>query len=118
MASLNIAYGSLGVPRLVAAISDATASAEAACTNLTTLNSLLSNQESKSKAISHQPPLVPVLTKLLASESEELLHLGIIHDRTWRCLACSAVRDHGLADGLRWLAEAHAGELRASGPRR
>jgi threonine dehydratase len=45
-----------------------------------------------------------------ASEIEGLMHLGSIRDRTWRCLACSALRGRGLVDGLRWLAETHVGE--------
>ena len=44
-----------------------------------------------------------------SGEIEELMHLGSIRDRAWRCIACSALRDKGLYDGLRWLAEASVG---------
>mmetsp|Transcript_1469 Transcript_1469/g.2896 ORF Transcript_1469/g.2896 Transcript_1469/m.2896 type:complete len:143 (+) Transcript_1469:213-641(+) len=41
---------------------------------------------------------------LSAAEMEACLHLGAIRDRPWHCLACSALRKHGLSEGLQWLA--------------
>ena len=43
-----------------------------------------------------------------AGELEELMHLGSIRDRVWTCVACSALRGSGIADGFKWLAAAHA----------
>jgi small GTP-binding protein len=43
-----------------------------------------------------------------ASELEELLHLGRIRDRGWRCVACSALSGKGIDAGLGWLVQVHA----------
>ena len=43
-----------------------------------------------------------------AGDLEELLHLGSIRDRIWRCIECSAFRGRGIDTGLQWLASVHA----------
>jgi len=61
--ALHVAYGPRGVAKLVSLLSEPTDLA----TNISTLNSLLSNQESKMEALKDDGAVVPVLTGLLAS---------------------------------------------------
>ena len=68
--SLCIAYGSRGVDKLVETL--ASPDAETQRFTLTTLNTLLSSQESKVKALSEQLQLVPTLVTLLSSEDNEV----------------------------------------------
>lgn len=68
--SLCIAYGSRGVDKLVETLSSP--DVETQRTTLTTLNTLLSNQESKVKALSERLQLVPSLVTLLGSEDDEV----------------------------------------------
>lgn len=68
--SLCIAYGSRGVDKLVETLSSP--DAETQRFTLTTLNTLLSSQESKVKALSEQLQLVPTIVTLLGSEDNEV----------------------------------------------
>uniref|UniRef100_A0A7S4B4T8 Armadillo repeat-containing protein 8 n=1 Tax=Chrysotila carterae TaxID=13221 RepID=A0A7S4B4T8_CHRCT len=73
--SLSLAYGNRGVAKLIQSLQAEEPEEETSLT-LLTLNGLLSNQENKMKAISHEPPLVPVLTKLLAAPDAETRKLS------------------------------------------
>ena len=59
-----LAYGSRSIAKLVENLSVEGVAADVAILNLKTLNGLLSNQEQKARALTHQPPLMPVLTRL------------------------------------------------------
>ena len=69
-ASLCIAYGSCGIDKLVETLSSP--DAETQRYTLTTLNTLLSNQENKVKALSERLQLVPILVGLLGIENDEV----------------------------------------------
>ena len=64
-----VAFGARAVPRLIEALSKPEEAA-ALADNLTTLNGLLSNQESKLEALRNDGAVMHVLTKLLPSEEE------------------------------------------------
>ena len=65
-----VAYGPRGVEKLIETLD--TTDAEVLRATLVTLNSLMSSQESKAQALSREPPLVPILGKLLGSEDDEV----------------------------------------------
>ena len=65
-----VAYGTRGVEKLIETLD--TTDAEVLRATLVTLNSLMSSQESKAQALSREPPLVPILGKLLGSEDDEV----------------------------------------------
>ena len=52
-----------------------------------------------------------------ATDMEDLLHLGSLFDRPWHIVSCSALRDHGIVEGITWLAE-QAAPARGSSPAR
>ena len=68
--SLCIAYGSRGVDKLIETL--ASPDVETQRFTLTTLNTLLSNQENKLKALSERLQLVWTLVTLLGSDDNEV----------------------------------------------
>lgn len=69
-----LAYGARGLAKLIESLGPDTALTKE---SLLSLNGLLSNQETKLAAITHQaPPLVPELVVLLASPEEEIQRLA------------------------------------------
>ena len=68
------AFGDRGVSKLVEAISSpgATESVKDLRANLATLHSLLSNQESKMQALAKDGAVVPVLSRLISSEDDDV----------------------------------------------
>lgn len=71
MAALYVAHGTRGVAKLVESLSDPSLVGELAA-NLTTLNSLLSSQESKMRALANDGAVMPVLTGLISSSEAEV----------------------------------------------
>ena len=97
--SLCIAYGSRGVDKLIETL--ASPEAETQRFTLTTLNTLLSNQENKLKALSERLQLVWTLVTLLGSDDNEvkrqaalaLASLGLLYQGRLAIGEAGAVRE-------------------------